>query len=125
MARNPRFNMKDYYQPIDEEMFVAMMTAFDQALEDDYKPRFFLERRSQYSSMEAWKDAVFTFDNEAKALAEALNDFFSTTIAPPVAELNKSINLVYRDYTQGQMEFEKGKTFRLSLEYKLGVKINF
>ena len=111
MARNPRFNMKDYYRPIDEEMFVAMMTAFDQALDDVYKPQFFLDRRKQYSSMEAWKDAVFTFDDEAKALADALNDFFNTTIAPPVFELNQSINLVYRDYMQGQMEFEKGKAF--------------
>ncbi len=111
MARNPRFNMKDYYQPIDEEMFVAMMTAFDQALDDVYKPQFFLDRRNQYSSMEAWKDAVFTFDSEAKGLADALNDFFSTVIAPPVAEFNKSINLVYRDYMKGQMEFENGKVF--------------
>jgi len=111
MARNPRFNKKDYYQPIDEEMFVAMMTAFDQALDDVYKPHFFLERRSIYSSMEAWKDAVFTFENEAKALADALNDYFSTTIAPPVIEFSNSINLLYRDYMQGQMEFEKGKAF--------------
>ena len=61
--------------------------------------------------MEAWKDAVFTFESEAKGLADALNDFFSTVIAPPVAEFNKSINLVYRDYMKGQMEFENGKVF--------------
>ena len=111
MARNPRFNRKDYYQPIDEEMFVAMMTAFDQALEDTYKPQYFLDKRAQYGSMEAWKDAVFASDEEAKALSEALNDYFSTTIAPPVYEFNESINLAYRDYMQGQMEFEKDKVF--------------
>ena len=111
MARNPRFNMKDYYQPIDEEIFVAMMTAFDQALDDIYKPQYFLDKRAQYGTMEAWKDAVFASGDEAKALADALNDFYSSTIAPPVAEFNQSINLVYRDYMQGQMEFEKDKTF--------------
>ncbi len=111
MARNPRFNKKDYYQPIDEEIFVAMMTAFDQSLDDVYKPQFFLDRRGQYSSMEAWKDAVFASEDEAKALADALNDFFYASIAPPVAELNQSINLVYRDYMQGQMEFERERSF--------------
>ena len=42
-----------------------MMTAFDQALEDIYKPPYFLDKRAQYGSMEAWKDAVFADDNEA------------------------------------------------------------
>ena len=111
MARNPRFNMKDYYQPIDEDIFVAMMTAFDQALDDIYKPRYFLDKRAQYGTMEAWKDAVFASGDEAKALADALNDFYSSTIAPPVAEFNQSINLVYRDYMQGQMEFERERAF--------------
>ena len=111
MARNPRFNKKDYYQPIDEEMFVAMMTAFDQSLDDIYKPQFFLDRRGRYGSMEAWKDAVFASEDEAKALADALNDFFSSSIAPPVAEFNQSINLAYRDYMQCQMEFERERTF--------------
>lgn len=111
MARNPRFNMKDYYQPIDEEIFVAMMTAFDQALDDIYKPQYFLDKRAQYGTMEAWKDAVFASGDEAKALADALNDFYSSTIAPPVAEFNQSINLVYRDYMQGQMEFERERAF--------------
>ena len=111
MALNPRFNKKDYYQPIDEEIFVAMMTAFDQALDDIYKPQYFLDKRAQYGTMEAWKDAVFASGDEAKALADALNDFYSSTIAPPVAEFNQSINLVYRDYMQGQMEFERERAF--------------
>ncbi len=110
-AVNPRFNTKDYYQPIDEEIFVAMMSAFDKSLDDVYKPPYFLEKRAQYGSMEAWKDAVFADDNEAKALSDALNDHFSTAIVPPVNQLNQSINLVYRDYMQGQMEFERERTF--------------
>ncbi len=111
MAGNSRFNMKDYYQPIDEETFVALMTAFDQALDDSYKPAYFLEKRAQYGSMEAWKDAVFADENEAKALSEALNGFYRENLVPPVSEFGKSINLVYRDYMQGQMEFEKEKVF--------------
>ena len=111
MAGNPRFNRKDYYQPIDEEMFVAMMTAFDQNVEDAYKPPYFLEKRAQYGTMEAWRDAVFADENETKELSAALNEHFNSTIAPPVAELGKSITLLYRDYMQGQMEFEPQKAF--------------
>ena len=111
MADNPRFNRKDYYQPIDEEMFVAMMTAFDQNVEDVYKPPYFLEKRAQYGTMEAWRDAVFADENEARELSVALNEHFNSTIAPPVAELGKSITLLYRDYMQGQMEFEPQKAF--------------
>ena len=111
MAGNPRFNRKDYYQPIDEEMFVAMMTAFDQNVEDVYKPPYFLEKRAQYGTMEAWRDAVFADENEAKELSAALNEHFNSTIAPPVAELGESITLLYRDYMQGQMEFEPQKAF--------------
>ena len=92
-------------------MFVAMMTAFDQNVEDAYKPPYFLEKRAQYGTMEAWRDAVFADENEARELSVALNEHFNSTIAPPVAELGKSITLLYRDYMQGQMEFEPQKAF--------------
>ncbi|MBR0285498.1 MAG: S46 family peptidase [Bacteroidales bacterium] len=111
MARNGRFNMKDYYQPIDEETFVAMMTAFDKALDDSYKPEYFLQKRAEYGSMEAWKDALFANEELAKELNQAFSDFFATQLAPQVTEFNKAINLRYRDYMQGQMEFENEKTF--------------
>ena len=105
-------NPKDYYQPIDEEIFVAMMEAFDKALEDSYKPAYFLEKRAEYGgNMEAWKDAVFANPEEAKALANALDKHFSQEIAPVVKELNQSITLLYRDYMQGQMEFENERNF--------------
>ena len=105
-------NPKDYYQPIDEEIFVAMMEAFDNALEDSYKPAYFLEKRAEYGgNMEAWKDAVFANPEDAKALANALDKHFSQEIAPVVKELNQSITLLYRDYMQGQMEFENERNF--------------
>ena len=111
IALTPRFNFKDYYQPVDEEIFVAMMSAFDQNLEDVYKPAYFLEKRAQYGSMEAWKDAVFADSTEARNLSQAIETFFGEQIYPKVNELNKAITLTYRDYMQGQMEFEKGRTF--------------
>ncbi len=105
-------NPKDYYQPIDEEIFVAMMEAFDKALDDSYKPEYFLEKRAQYNGdMVAWKDAVFASDEEAKALADALNQHYTKVLMPQVRAFNQAITLQYRDYMQGQMEFEADKTF--------------
>ena len=105
-------NPKDYYQPIDEEIFVAMMEAFDKALDDQYKPAYFLEKREEYNGdMVAWKNAVFANDDEAKALAVALDKHYAQEIVPKVKELSQAITLRYRDYMQGQMEFEPGKAF--------------
>ena len=106
-----RLDRKDYYQPIDEETFVAMMTAFDQNLEDSYKPAYFLQKRAEFGTMEAWKDALFANDELAKELSNALDEFYSQNLAPQVSEFGKAINLRYRDYMQGQMEFENEKTF--------------
>ena len=111
MASGRPFDMKDYYRPIDEETFVAMMTAFDKALDDSCKPAFFLEKRTQYGSMEALKDAVFADDALAKELAAALDGFYFENIVPKVRELDKSITLTYKEYMKGQMAFEPKKAF--------------
>ncbi|MBQ9654277.1 MAG: S46 family peptidase [Bacteroidales bacterium] len=105
------FDMKDYYRPIDEETFVAMTDAFDKALDDSYKPAFFLEKRAQYGSMKALKDAVFADDALAKELADALDGFYFENIVPKVRELDKSITLTYKEYMKGQMAFEPQKAF--------------
>jgi len=112
MGMGRRVDPKDYYQPVDEEIFVAMMEAFDKALEDSYKPEYFLRKREEYGgNMHAWKDAVFADENECKALSEALDRHYSQQILPVVRELDRAITLRYRDYMQGQMEFENEKTF--------------
>ena len=105
-------NPKDYYQPIDEEIFVAMMSAFDQALDDSYKPAYFLEKRAEFGGdMEAWKDSVFAHPELAGALANALDRQYAQVIVPAVKEYGQTLNLLYRDYMQGQMEFEKERSF--------------
>ena len=111
MVSGRPFDMKDYYRPIDEETFVAMTEAFDKALDDSYKPAFFLEKRAQYGSMEALKDAVFADDALAKDLADALDGFYFENIVPKVRELDKSITLTYKEYMKGQMAFEPQKAF--------------
>ena len=111
MAANPNFNRKDYYEPIDSEMFVAMMEAFDKALDDSYKPELFLQKRAEYGSMEKWRDAVFADSLEARQLAQAFTDYVNEHLSPQVSALNQSIEKCYHDYMQGQMEFEPEKAF--------------
>ena len=111
MASGRGIDMKDYYQPIDEEIFVAMMSAFDKALDDKFKPGFFLDLRDKYGSMEALKDAVFADDELAAELARSLEREFRNGIYPQLDEMNQTINLLYRKYMRGQMEFEPDKAF--------------
>ena len=111
IASGRPFNMKDYYQPIDEETFVAMISAFDKALDDSYKPEFFIQKRGEYASMEALKDAVFADEALAGDLAFAFDDFFANNIYPEVSALNNCIEKLYKDYMQGQMEFESERDF--------------
>jgi hypothetical protein len=111
IASGRGIDMKDYYQPIDEEIFVAMMTAFDNALDDCYKPEYFIQKRQEYADMTAWKDAVFADEAEARALATALEGFYRDNIVPQVRDLERDIDLLYRDYMRAQMEFEPKKAF--------------
>ena len=111
MAANPRFDRKDYDESIDSEMFVAMMEAFDRALDDSYKPELFLRKRSGYGSLEKWRDAVFADSLEARELALALADYVNTNLAPQVSAFDRSLEALYHDYMQGQMEFEPEKAF--------------
>ena len=111
IASGRGIDMKDYYQPIDEEIFVAMMTAFDNALDDCYKPEYFIQKRQEYADMTAWKDAVFADEAEARALATALEGFYRDNIIPQVRDLERNIDLLYRDYMRAQMEFEPKKAF--------------
>ncbi len=111
MVSGRPFSMKDYYRPIDEETFVALMEAFDKNLDDAYKPAYFLQKRAEYSSMAAWKDDVFASDEEARALSDALDAFYAGPIVSKVRSLNESLQLLNRDYMRAQMEFEPDKAF--------------
>ncbi len=111
MVSGRPFEMKDYYQPIDEETFVALMEAFDKNLDDAYKPAYFLQKRAEYDSMEAWKDDVFASDEDARALSDALDAFYRGPIVSKVRSLNESLQLVYRDYMRAQVAFEPEKAF--------------
>ena len=123
---------KDYYQPIDEETFVAMLEAFDSQMDDKFKPEYFKQKLAEYGSVAAWKNDLFkktVFTNKAKvaALTEAdleslytdpayeLQEAFLTwnndVLRPVVAETAEKIRLANRDYMRAQMAFEPQKAF--------------
>lgn len=123
---------KDYYQPIDEECFVAVMNHFKEGVPDEFKPAYFNEKMKQYGSVETWGKDLFSksiFTDKAAVLAltpedketvaadpaiemqKAFLDWYNTDLRQTIAECNEAINLEYRSYMQGQMDFQKGTDF--------------
>ena len=123
---------KDYYQPIDEEIFVAMMKAFDSEMQDEFKPQFFKDKLKEYGSIEAWQkdlyaksmftskekllsltadDAKAVDEDPAYRLYEDFYNWYYNELRPQINDVNSDIRLAYRDYMQGQMEFEPQKQF--------------
>ncbi len=123
---------KDYYQPIDEEIFVAMVNSFNNNIDEEFKPQFLKDKLSEYGSVEKWKDNLFSnslFINKEKVLTlkekdldvvlkdpayemfEAFQSWYNETLRPTINRLNSEIRVAYRDYMQGQMDFEKNKQF--------------
>ena len=123
---------KDYYQPIDEEIFVAMLKAFDANMTDEFKPDYFKEKLAGYGSVEAWQKDLFSktvftdkskvlaltnddlealYSDPAYELANAFLSWYAETLMPVVSETNNEIRLANRDYMKAQMEFEPDKEF--------------
>ena len=121
---------KDYYQPIDEETFDAMMTAFDRNLPDEFKPAYFKQKLREYGSVEAWRKDLFAKslftdpgkvaalqsvdelkDDPALEMALAFRDWNTKELQPVVNSCNSELNVLNRKYMRAQMEFEPDKAF--------------
>lgn len=102
---------KDYYQPIDEQCFVQLLTAYGENVTGELRAPYYDQKLAQYGSIEAWKDAVFASEAEAKEFGDAFYNFNRDNVQPTVSSINKQISLLMRTYMKGQMEFEPEKTF--------------
>ena len=123
---------KDYYQPIDEEIFVAMLSSFDKNVQENFKPAYFKEKLAEYGSVEAWKDdlfakTIFTDRDKVAALTPEDKDlvandpaielyaafarWYNEDLAPVIRETSEELRLANRLYMQGQMDFEKDRNF--------------
>ena len=109
---------KDYYMPIDKACFIALYNAYSKNIADNYKSPYFKEQLQKFGSVEAWAEALFTETPNLEMAAEIYkntNDWFKENIAPTLTNVNKEINLLYRAYMKGQMEYNDatngGKVF--------------
>ncbi len=123
---------KDYYQPIDEEIFVAMTEAFDKNMQPAFKPAWFREKLSAYGSAEAWRDDLFSrslFTDRARVAAltaadlpaveadpawemyNAFYEWYRSDLQPVITEVERDLRLSYRDYMRAQMEFDRDRQF--------------
>ena len=117
---------KDWYLPIDNESFVAVMNEYEKNVPADFKPAFYKEQMEKYGTAAAWADDIFgtsLFVDEArvKALTDEdkaavfadpafvfFNEFlkwYSSDIQPQTTRINRELDLAYRDYMRGQMDF--------------------
>ncbi len=123
---------KDYFQPIDEEIFVAVMNAFDQQMDPAFKPAYFKEKLASYGNLSAWRDELYgrsLFTDKARVLALTHDDLAAVEADPAyqmydafyqwyrdelqgvINETTREINLAYRDYMRAQMAFEPQKEY--------------
>lgn len=121
---------KDYYQPIDEEIFVAMITSFEKNVPVESQPAWFREQLARYGSVQAWKDDLYgrsLFTDRAKVealtpsddisgdpalqLYAAFLDWYRKDIYPVIQETGAALRVANRTYMQGQMDFEPQRDF--------------
>lgn len=121
---------KDYHMAADKECFVALMYAFKDNVPEQFQPEYFKNGLASYGSVEAWADEIYgksvfadekavaslskdaSLDSDpAREFAKEFAKWYSETIVPVVTVINSELDLAYRDYMRGQMEFQKDKTF--------------
>ena len=126
---------KDYYYPIDEEIFIFTADRFMEDVPDEFKPEYLKEEFTRLGSTAAVADSVFAvsiFTDREKTLALAALDsakameavasdplyrladsFYAeyAALSGPAMEINRRIALMNRTYMRGQMEFDSEKAF--------------
>ena len=121
---------KDYYQPIDKECFIALMSEFGNLISTELQPEFYKEQMAKYGSVEVWADSLFAssiFTDEAKmeSLGEDYKDILRNDPASiyyiemqnwalpylnKARTINRELQLSYRTYMRGQIEFAPDRT---------------
>ena len=123
---------KDYYDPIDKESFIAVMSSFAEDVPEDFQPAYFKDGIAKYGSITVWADSLFcnsiftdstrvltltpadsaaVSDDPAFIFGNSFAEWFAKDIAPVCKRINSEITLLYRTYMKGQMAFEPEKAF--------------
>ena len=100
---------KDYYKPIDKDIFIALINEYNNNIADKYKAPYFKEKLAEMGSVEKWADAIYDAESEelAKELYIETNNHFNKEFKPFLDSINAQITLLYRKYMKGQMEYNE------------------
>jgi hypothetical protein len=121
---------KDYYQPIDKECFIALMTEFGKMISTDLQPEFYKEQMAKYGCAEVWADSLFTHSifTDTEKMASLGEDYKEVLRNDPASiyyiemqnwalpylnkarAINRELQLSYRTYMRGQMDFAPDRT---------------
>ena len=121
---------KDYYMPIDKECFVALMNEFNNIIPTIHQPEFYKEQIKKYGNVEVWADSlfansIFTEESKIDGLGEDYKDILRNDPASvyyiemqnwalphlnKARALNRELQLLYRTYMRGQMDFAPDRT---------------
>ena len=142
-AYTKRF-FKDYYQPIDKEIFVKMMDAYYKNIGDEFMP-VTLKEKYNYGfkdfANELFSTTIFVNESKLYSLLSDLNtenirlilndpafrlmnefsSIYSSKIAGNVVSIYKKQNLLYRKYMAALMEMQKDKVFYPDANFTLRV----
>ncbi len=127
---------KDYYLPIDQKTFVAMMEEFDANVPHQYMPATVLALKKQYKGYGLLAEAVYpksVFTSKARfdafvegytasrymqvetdplfTMVKSVVDMYKNAVDKPLAQLRDEQNLLLRTYMKGQMDFQPQKAF--------------
>ena len=122
---------KDYFRPVDKEIFISMMKEFDRNMPEDSRPDYFRHSLERFGSIEVWADSLFGTsafpdslrlascadstdllqNDPALEFGEAFSRWYSEDIKPELTRLDREITLYYRDYMRGLMEFDRDRAF--------------
>ena len=117
---------KDYYMPIDKEIFVAMMSEYGKNVPEEFKPDYFQKQISHFKSVENWAEWLFSntiFTDPQKVASLSAKDKKTVEqdpafifhneftkhavnyIMPEYQKLKAEIDLIQRDYMRGQIVY--------------------
>lgn len=119
---------KDYYEPIDRESFIALMDSYDRNMSEEFKPEYFKKASAEYGDAAGWAEVLFStsgftsaegfeelfskgpdavVNDPAAVFAKEFGDWYNNDVRPRFVEINRELQLAYRDYMRGQMEYAK------------------
>jgi len=119
---------KDYHMPIDKEIFAAMMQEYASKVPEAFTPEYFRNAISKYGTPQAWAGHIYAntlfadkeevlglgpedrdrvFNDPATVFFNEFLKWYYTDIRPHMQRLDAEVQLVYREYMRGQMEYSK------------------